>query len=241
MKVNVEFFRPIIINNIKTKYLISDLGRVRNSVSGRILKNNEFKNKREYVNLYINGIQYRRQISRLVAKAFIPNPDNLPVVNHKDGNVKNNYSNNLEWSTHKDNSIHARDIGLTCIGERSHFNKYPKKLIISICNDLVKGKTTKELSLKYDLSQSYITELYYKKFWRHVTKKYEFPPKKDFNFTLKYPIELKEEIISLIKMGFSNKEIKEKLFLKNNDAVRNVIDRIRKKVKGSTTIPLGLK
>lgn len=53
------------------------------------------------------------RIHRLVAKAFIPNPKNLPLVNHKDGNKTNNHIDNLEWCDYSYNSKHAYDNGLT--------------------------------------------------------------------------------------------------------------------------------
>ena len=51
-------------------------------------------------------------VSRLVAKAFIPNPDNLPQVNHEDGNKSNNYYKNLGWVTASENMLHAYRTGL---------------------------------------------------------------------------------------------------------------------------------
>lgn len=56
-----------------------------------------------------NRAQYR--VHRMVAEAFIPNPENLPEVNHKDYNRTNNNVSNLEWSTHVDNVVYSAEAG----------------------------------------------------------------------------------------------------------------------------------
>lgn len=61
-------------------------------------------------------------VHRLVAKAFIPNPNNLKTVNHKDGDKQNNFAENLEWNSHKDNIIHAWQTGLK-EDQREHTSK----------------------------------------------------------------------------------------------------------------------
>ena len=71
--------------------------------------------KRNYygTSLTVNGKSYHKRIHRLVAEAFIPNPDSLPHVNHKDGNGFNNHVDNLEWTTQQGNVRHAHETGLT--------------------------------------------------------------------------------------------------------------------------------
>ena len=62
------------------------------------------------VNFNIDGKSVTRQVHRLVAQQFLPNPENKPTVNHIDGNPRNNQVENLEWATYKEQMIHARDI-----------------------------------------------------------------------------------------------------------------------------------
>lgn len=59
-----------------------------------------------------DGGRYGKYVHRLLAMAFIPNPNNKKCVNHKDGKKGNFALENLEWVTHKENSRHARDTGL---------------------------------------------------------------------------------------------------------------------------------
>jgi hypothetical protein len=110
-------------------YEISDLGRVRSLTRliqrkdgtetrhrGRILRPSRNLDGRIVVTLQrqISGTAYRRKplLHRLIAKAFIPNPENKPEVNHKDGNCAHNWSANLEWATAEENKQHAVENGL---------------------------------------------------------------------------------------------------------------------------------
>ena len=81
-------------------YEVSDLGRVKNIKTGRILKPWNISTGYLLVSLCKNGIVRKALIHRLVATAFLPNPQNLPEVNHRDENKSNNAVENLEWCTH---------------------------------------------------------------------------------------------------------------------------------------------
>jgi len=92
-------------------YSISNLGRVYSQKrGGKILKPNLDKDGYLYVNLYNRSRHTKKKIHRLVTQMFILNPLNYPQVNHKNGIKADNRISNLEWITHKENMIHARDV-----------------------------------------------------------------------------------------------------------------------------------
>lgn len=96
-------------------YQVSDDGYIRSLpdidhrgqfMSGRILKPK--LNAKGYLTLQIRGKSYR--VHRLVAGAFVPNPNGKPQVNHRDGIKTNNRADNLEWSTNGENQKHRYDV-----------------------------------------------------------------------------------------------------------------------------------
>lgn len=89
----------------KGHYQVSNFGRIKSIKFGKeiILKPGTNKNGYSYVILYKNGKVKKFTVHRLVAEAFIPNPYNLPEVNHKDENKQNNVASNLEWCDAKYN------------------------------------------------------------------------------------------------------------------------------------------
>lgn len=124
-------------------------------------------------NLY-GGKKWYKRVHRLVAKTFIPNPNNLPQVNHIDGNKLNNDMNNLEWCTNADNTQHGYNTGLYRYKSRSHpiivYNKNGNylatyKSIRSMCKDLHINRKTVTMILKnekvtnnYDYLFEYVEE-----------------------------------------------------------------------------------
>lgn len=101
-----ELWKPLI--EYDGKYEVSNKGNVRTAYYDN-LKNIALIPRHEYlvVSLYKDGKNKTHRVHRLVAKCFIPNPENNPIVNHKDGNKHNNVSSNLEWTTAGGNVRHA--------------------------------------------------------------------------------------------------------------------------------------
>ena len=87
-------------------YEIDENGNVYNVCSKKFLKGSIGENGYRYYRLSKNNHKKMFYTHRLVAEYFLLNPDNLPVVNHKDGNKLNNNVNNLEWVSYSDNTKH---------------------------------------------------------------------------------------------------------------------------------------
>ena len=92
------------------KYEVSNLGKIRNVKSGRILKPRLTKNGYLEHLLYKNNKQKHLLLHRIIATTFIDNPEKKPQVNHIDENKLNNDLSNLEWCTIRENNIHGTRI-----------------------------------------------------------------------------------------------------------------------------------
>lgn len=102
----IEIWKPIFIDNEETNYQVSNFGNVKNNK--KILK--QIQRAYNYKYIQLTQISRTKQFSlhRLVAIAFIPNPENKETVNHKDHNPSNNVVDNLEWATQKEQIKHQR-------------------------------------------------------------------------------------------------------------------------------------
>lgn len=116
---------------------VSDKGEVRSLLRGEphILKSQKDAKGYHRINITVNRVSKTYKVHREVAKAFIPNLDNLPQVNHKDGNKDNNSVSNLEWVTNQQNAHHAIENGLwkSVFEGAMQENESRKKAVIGIC------------------------------------------------------------------------------------------------------------
>lgn len=119
-----------VIDSMGGEYAVSNLGRVKGlervithpyTKTRRIKERILSPSRNPGGHLFIATGKYRKQyVHRLVAQAFIPNPDNLPIVRHLDDNPKNNHVENLAWGTQSDNMFDAARNGLNHETKKTH-------------------------------------------------------------------------------------------------------------------------
>lgn len=138
--------------------------------SGKILKGSLDKDGYLRFILNKNGVRIYKSCHRLVAETFIPNPENKPQVNHKNGDITNNTKSNLEWCTIKENRQHAYDTGLQKAksGVNHYSSKLSKKDVISIRKLLDKGETTLQISKKFNTSKSAVSRIGRKESYKNI-------------------------------------------------------------------------
>jgi hypothetical protein len=166
MKPVIEIWKDI--EGFEGRYFVSNTGRVKSLYTGeeRIMKLYFRPKMYTTVGLSWNGRTIAYQVHRLVATAFMPNLMNLREINHKDGNKYNNYIDNLEWCTSKENKQHAIKIGTFIKGEsagHAKLNEFQVR-VIRKANDLF----IHELATIFNMSVSATEQAKNRKTWKHV-------------------------------------------------------------------------
>lgn len=98
------------IKEYENLYQVSNLGNIRSKKNGKIRKTQKDKDGHLKLQLHKNGVSKDYYVHRLVAQAFINNPTNAEIVNHKDENPSNNRIDNLEWCNKKYNNTYGTKI-----------------------------------------------------------------------------------------------------------------------------------
>lgn len=158
-RANSKWLPVVLENGDKTRYIVSNSSLVKNTMTGKLLK--PFYDHKGYAKLKLYYWQNNKRlhptcvnvsVHRLVANAFIPNPENKPQVNHINGKKAINWVGNLEWYTAQENIDHAVKHGLQNhpIGEDANHNRYTEDQIRNVCKLLEKSKCLNtEISKKY--------------------------------------------------------------------------------------------
>lgn len=134
------------------------------------LKNNKRYEIKGYIDkygyrrvlLHVNGKRIKFFVHRLVAQTYIPNPNNLPQVNHIDGNKLNNNVENLEWCTPKENIQHAIKKGLRVKKGKLNISDIKEIRL------LFGNKSMKEIAELYNVSLSCIKHLHAGHTWKDI-------------------------------------------------------------------------
>lgn len=149
-----------------SQYEISESGEVTNLRTGQVLR--PFIDKRGYENFSLWGDNGERKTFRghqLVARVFIPNPNNYPQVDHIDCDKRNNHVTNLEWVSNETNIQRANANGL-------HGSSYKVEDVIEICRLLESGESIKDIAHYYGFPESLIYNIKYKVAWTHISAQF---------------------------------------------------------------------
>jgi len=175
-----EIWKDIIGN--EGYYQVSNLGRVRSL--DRTISHGKGESKRRVegkmisqintmgylaVGLSMKGKGKFVKVHRLVAGAFISNPENKPCLNHKDRDRANNKLANLEWCTYRDNMLHIHETGANmCKGEDHKMTTLTSSQVLEIKLSLRSGETGTSLAEKFDVSSATISRIKTGKVWNSI-------------------------------------------------------------------------
>jgi hypothetical protein len=121
------------------------------------------------VKLCKNGKEQTQKVHRLVAQAFIPNPNNYPQVNHKNGIKTDNRVENLEWCNNRQNIIHSFKIGRVApFGGKAPRAKLTNPQVIDIKTKLLQGYRNCDLARKYNVTGTTIGDIKSGKSWGKI-------------------------------------------------------------------------
>lgn len=179
--MNNEEWRPIVLvcfPSAEKNYSVSSIGRIRRekdgsgpAKSGRILKPRYSSDGYARIKLAESGKEKRFQISRLVASAFIPNPENKATVNHKNGVRDDNRVENLEWATQSENNYHSfQSLGRKSPrGEEQGLSKLTEQDVREIRAWWKTGDVTQTaLGARWGIDPSQVANIVKRRHWRHV-------------------------------------------------------------------------
>ncbi len=154
------------IEGFEGRYQVSNLGRVMSLMTNHGKLQRKLKPQHErnylYVNLSVKDKGHTKDVHRMVAKAFVPNPDNKPMVNHIDGSKLNNNASNLEWVTCSENHKHAYASGLrTSNGTATGLKLGRSSKYRNVCwdNDRMKWIASPKVNGKNSFSRRFDSEV----------------------------------------------------------------------------------
>ncbi|HFI4796497.1 TPA: NUMOD4 domain-containing protein [Elizabethkingia anophelis] len=150
-------WKPVV--GYEEKYHVSEFGLVLNILNNKILKQGYNHKGYPKVTLYEKSKTKTVFVHRIVAFAFIDNPQNKETVNHKDGNKLNNHFSNLEWNTIEENNKHAIENKLLKINENCNTAKLSNNQVYEILYLISLKTPTSFLVKKYNVTDNTIYQI----------------------------------------------------------------------------------
>lgn len=155
------------------EFLVYENGDIYNAKTNRKL--NPVDNGVGYlrVSLYCGNNKHKAYyVHRLLAMAFIPNPENKQFINHIDGNPKNNNISNLEWCTKSENGLHAFKLGLNKpspqIGEKNGNSYITNEIALQIKNLYKSGIKQCNIARQFNISKFVVYNIVNNRTWKHI-------------------------------------------------------------------------
>lgn len=156
-------------------YQVSNMGRVKSLhwLGGRLIKPSSNKKGYLSVGLSKNNVMKNNKVHVLVARAFLLNPENKPIVHHRDGNRKNNRLENLEWATHIENQQYSIQMGTKkyLSGHENPNAKLTPEQVRYIRKHYIKGHpefNANALAIKFNVGQTTIYSVIHYKTYKNV-------------------------------------------------------------------------
>lgn len=163
-----DYTHPIWKNIPDTNCLISNVGWIRRD-DGKI---QYFDDIGENKYIHTSFRKKKSLVHRLVAEAFIPNPENKPEVNHINGKKYFNWYKNLEWVTRQENADHASLTGLMRVGVNCKTSKYSEEQVHRVCKMIENGVNYREIARMLDVKHSLIDGIVYGNEWKSISSQY---------------------------------------------------------------------
>jgi hypothetical protein len=169
----MQIMKSKVVEVKEGNFIVYENGDIYNAKTNNKLKPIDNGVGYDRVGLYAGNNKHKLYyVHRLLAIAFIDNPDNKQFINHIDGNTKNNELSNLEWCTKSENGLHAFKLGLNkpnpCYGEKNG-NTYITNKTASQIKELFKnGKKQCDIARHFNITKYVVYNIIRNKTWKHI-------------------------------------------------------------------------